>query len=445
MSTVSDKGSVSGANPTWMAFDQLDTLVRVTTVHGWVYLAILFAVGAGSIAFAFLYQVPTKVNGEGLLLTERDALVRVRARATGRLAALGARLGDSVDAGAVIGRIAQEELEDRIQETKERLADLTRQDRELTRFEEMERESKDAAITRVKEAVLNARRDGLDKLRLSGRAVDGANRLRADRLLGDLELLEAREKLYDVRDDLNKGESRLAELELERVTAENARKRAQLERRLKIDELETRLELDRGKLERTSRVVSPARGQVAQVLATTGGLVQEGAPVVLLHAPRSGRGADDPGPAYDAIVFVSAGDGKKIEAGHPVEVVPSTVKREEHGFIRGRVVAIAELPATKLAMEAALEHPELVDAFLKRYAPGVVLRVQIKLDEQGDPAIGARGPRRSGRLNPFRWSSSSGPAQPLKTGTMCQAAIVVERRPLIRLILPWTRKLVGAD
>lgn len=440
MNTIPGEKPVSGANPAWTAFDQLDTLVRVTTVQGWVYLAVIFAVGAGAIAFSFLYQVPTKVNGEGLLLTERDALVRVRARATGRLASLEVRLGDWVDAGDLIGRIAQEELEDRIHEAEARRADLVRQDRELFAFEESERETKEAAIARVKETVLEARRDGQDKLRLSGKAVSGANRLRSDRLLGDLELLETREKYYDVRDDLNKGRSRLAELDLDRVTAENARKRARLERKLKIGEVETRLALDREKLERTSKVLSPARGQVTQVLSTPGGLVQEGAPVVLLHAPRSGRGADDPGPPYDAIVFVAAGEGKKIGEGDPVEVVPSTVKREEHGFIRGRVVAIAELPATKLAMEAALEHPELVEAFLKRYAPGVVLRVQVKLDEQGTAAGG-----RTGRQNPYRWSSSSGPAQRLKTGTMCQAAIVVERRPLIQLILPWARKLVGAD
>ncbi len=108
--------------------------------------------------------------------------------------------------------------------------------------------------------------------------------------------------------------------------------------------------------------------------------------------PRPTRGADDAGPAYDAIVFVSAGEGKRIEADDPVEVVPATVKREEHGFIRGHVVDIAELPATKLAMEAALEHPELVDAFFKRYAPGVVLRVQIKLDEAGGGASAAGSP-----------------------------------------------------
>jgi hypothetical protein len=96
-------------------------------------------------------------------------------------------------------------------------------------------------------------------------------------------------------------------------------------------------------------------------------------------------------------------------------------------------VDVSELPATKLAMEAALEHPELVDAFLKRYAPGVLLRVHIRL-EPGDPE----------RRNPFRWSSSNGPDQPLKTGTMCQAAIVVKRKRLIQLILPWTKELVGA-
>ncbi len=49
-------------------------------------------------------------------------------------------------------------------------------------------------------------------------------------------------------------------------------------------------------------------------------------------------------------------------------MTPATVKREEHGFIQGEVVAISELPATKLAIEAALQHSELADLFLKRYS-----------------------------------------------------------------------------
>ena len=62
-----------------------------------------------------------------------------------------------------------------------------------------------------------------------------------------------------------------------------------------------------------------------------------------------------------------------------VEVTPATVKCAEYGFIHGDVVSVSELPATRLAMETALQHPDLVDTFLKRYAPGVLLRVHVKL------------------------------------------------------------------
>ena len=260
-----------------------------------------------------------------------------------------------------------------------------------------------------------------------------------------MELLESREKLYVIKDDLNKGQSRLAELDLEATTTDYARKRAQLERRLKITQLETKLALDHEKLRRTSRIISKVHGQVADVLSARGELVHEGAPVVLLHSPRSDRGIDEAGPPYDSILFVPAADGKKIGLGDDVEVSPTTVKREEHGFIKGKVVAISELPATRLAMEATLEHPQLVDAFLRRYAPGVLLRVDVKLNEKGNTTGASVEPATARSRQPFRMVVVIGAAQPLKTGTMCQAAIVVEKRKLISLILPWTKKVVGAE
>src|SRR5580693_4968177 len=85
------------------SFDQLDTLVRVTTIHAWIGLATLFAVCASSVAFAVFYQVPTKVNGEGILLIDKDSLSQVRAQAMGRLTALHVRLGDQVKPGDLIG------------------------------------------------------------------------------------------------------------------------------------------------------------------------------------------------------------------------------------------------------------------------------------------------------------------------------------------------------
>jgi HlyD family secretion protein len=428
-----------------MAFDQLDRLVRVTTIHGWVYLATLFAVCASAVTFSILYRVPTKVLGEGILLIDRDTLSQVRARGTGRLVKLGVKVGDLVKPADVIGEISQDELNDAIHEAESKLADAVRENQELTAFEEKERTTQTEAIDRVKRSIRLAESTSRDKLRIADRVVLSADRLRAQSYLGDIELLESREKLYVIRDDLNKGQSRLAELELEGITAENLRRRAELERALKIRQLKTKLALDREKLDRTSRIISRVHGRVAQVLSARGELVHEGSPVILLHAPKQDPGADDDGPPYESIIFVPAGEGKKIELGDPVEVSPATVKREEHGFIKGKVVAISELPATKLAMEAALEHPELVDTFIKRYAPGVLLRVHVKLDEADAKPASRSGQPTADRLNHFRWSSSSGHSQPLKTGTMCQAAIVVEKRTLISLILPWTKTVVGTD
>ena len=427
------------------SFDQLDRLVRVTTIKGWVYLTTLFVVCAAAVTFAVLYQVPTKVNGEGILLIDRDTLSQVRARATGRLVSLRVKLGDLVVPGVLIGEISQNELEDAINEAQAKLKDVEHEDEELTRHEQQERETQAESIERVRRAIHEAQATSRVKLKIAESIAVGDDRLRAQKYLSDVELLESREKLYLIKDDLNKGKSRLAELDLEATKGEIARHRAQLERRLKIQQLKTRLDLDRTKLIRTSRIVSEFHGRVVQVLSAHGELVREGSPVVLLHGPKSDRRTDDDAESYESIIFVPAGEGKKINVGDPVEVSPATVKREEHGFIRGRVVAIWEMPATKLAMEAALEHPELAEAFLKRYAPGVLLRVHVKLEEKGDSSSARASGSLSNRGNRYRWSSSSGDSQPLKTGTMCQAAVVVDQRRLIKLILPWTKTAVGSD
>jgi HlyD family secretion protein len=429
--------------PSRLSFDQLDTLVRVTTVQSWVYLGTLFCVCLSVVVFAVVYQVPTKVTGEGILLIDSDALALVRSQATGRLVKLSVGLGAEVKPESVVGTVSQDDQIDTINEAKAKLEELKSEDKELTDFEQIEKRTHEAAMARASEATRDALVNSGDALRIADKIVVSAEHLRLQHLLGDLEMLTAREKLYAIQRDLKNSHTRLAELELDRAKAKYARGRAQIDRRLKIKQLETKLALDAKKLERTSRVVSKTGGRVADVLVSPGELVREGAPILLLHSPVSEAGHSDGAEPHDAVVFVPAGEGKKIEVGDLVQVSPATVKREEHGFIKGRVVAVSVLPATKLAMEAALAHPELVESFLQRHAPGVVLRVLVRLDRiDGSTVVRApeHGPEPK---NLFKWSSSSGILQPLKTGTMCQAAIVVERRRLISLLLPWVKTQMG--
>jgi HlyD family secretion protein len=424
--------------------EQLDSLVRVTTVHAWISLGTLFAIVCGAAIFAVLYRVPKKVIGEGILLIKQDRLTQIRALGTGRIERLGVTLGEEVHPGYEIGRIFQEDLLDVIHETKARLAELKKEDNLLTEFEGKEKKTQEQAIARLRESIDRTIDNSIEGLGVALKIVDGSHRLRLISQLSNLDYLKDLQQKYSIQNDLNNGRSKRAEVDLTWLTSENQRQRAKLQRQLEISKLQTKLTLDSEKLDRTSRIVSHATGTVTQILSAPDEFVREGAPVVLLSSPKVKLpGTDDVDVAYESIVFVPAGEGKKIDRKNFVEVMPATVKREEHGFIRGEVVAVSELPATRLAMEASLQHPDLVETFLKRYAPGVLLRVHVKLDEDGSAAP-SDGQSNSPKRNGYRWSSSSGSLQPLKTGTMCEAAIVVEQQRLITLVIPWLKKILEA-
>ena len=78
--------------------------------------------------------------------------------------------------------------------------------------------------TDVKRATGQEQKSSQEKLKIAEHLVEGTDRLRMKYSLSDQELLEAREKKYRIENDVNKGNTRLAELELEGTKAENARR-----------------------------------------------------------------------------------------------------------------------------------------------------------------------------------------------------------------------------
>ena len=343
------------------------------------------------------------------MLIQRDRLAQIRALGTGRLKNLSVGLGKPVVPDQLIGEIFQDDLEDAINETTRRLAQVKDEHLRLTQFENDERRTQQLAIARLKASIDRTIANSTEGLEVAKKIVDGSVRLRNTINLSNLEYFKDLQQKYSIQNDLNTGRSRLAELELTRLTSENQRERARLQRELEINRLETKLDLDRKKLGRTSQIVSHTHGTVTQILTAADEFVREGAPVVLLSTPRElAPGTDDLSERYEAILFVPAGEGKKINVKDFVEVMPATIKREEYGFLHGKVVAVSELPATRLAMEAALQHPDLVDAFLKKYAPGVLLRVYVRLDELAPQDYEARKAKQGWNGNCYQVVDLSG-------------------------------------
>ena len=68
----------------------------------------------------------------------------------------------------------------------------------------------------------------------------------------------------------------------------------------------------------------------------------------------------------EVILYVSAGTGKRVEEGMDVYISPSTVKREEHGSMKGIVTFVSEVPTGESAMMAVLKDKQMVDKFIQQ-------------------------------------------------------------------------------
>jgi len=421
------------------AFEQLNVAARVVPLNNWFLLAAAFLTLGAFGAFSFWYQVPLKVEGHGILLAKHslgsESLLQVTAPATGRLRKVAVTIGSAVHVGDVLAEIDQKELGDEVAVAAAELARLREEDARMTQLDLDEARSKAEAERQLERALLRSLELDRSRLATHRRIVAGDQSLKARRMVSDADALKSQSSADEVESRIAADEARLHEIAYTRVSDDTTLRRASLKRKLAVREAETRLALLRGRFERDTRIVSPYAGKVVDLLITAHAPVQMGTTAALLRPVDSAPGA------LETIIFVPAGLGKKIRVGDSVEVAPDTVRRQEHGFIRGEIRSISEMPCTDQSMLAELKNPALVSSFIEKYRGQVLLTIHGALREV--PAVATD--RSHAQLNRLAWSSSSGASQPVSSGTLCAASIVVERRPLIALAMPWFKGLIGID
>jgi HlyD family secretion protein len=419
------------------AFEQLNVAARVVPLRNWFYIAAAFLTLGAFGAFSLWCQVPLKVEGRGILLARSargsDALLQVTAPATGRIRKVAVTVGSAMHTGDVLAEIDQKELGDEVAAATAELARLREEDARMTQLDLEEARSKSDAENQLERALTRSLELDRSRLATHRRIVLGDQTLKARRMVSDSDALKSQAEADQVESAVASAEARLHEIAYDRVLDETTRRRASLKRKLAVREAETRLGLLSARFERDTRIVSPYAGTVVDLSITAHSPVQMGTIAALLRPVETERGA------LEAIVFVPAGLGKKIRVGDPVEVAPDTIRRQEHGFIRGEIRSVSEMPCTDQSMLAELKNPTLVSSFIEMYRGQVLLTIHGALRE----AVAAPGAR--ARLNRLDWSSSSGAYQRVSSGTLCTASIVVERRPLISLAMPWFKGLLGLD
>lgn len=401
--------------------EQLDQLVGITRPFDWV-AAMAMALGlVVLLAWGVLGKIPTRVEGEGILLASGGRVVDAVSAVAGRLASLDVAVGDEVEPDQVIAHVGQTEIEQRLAQAREVLHEREREHAELAAMIAREIETKLANYA-AQEAGLNE-------------AIAAADQ-RATYLTADIAKLEpavsngfvTRKTVEDRRVDLNAAKLRMVDaqndilkLKAQRLDLQSQRERDRMQSEFKVNDAKRLVEQLSAELERGSRILSPAEGRVVEIKVSTGSVLAVGTPVIEIETS---------GQTLEATIYMPPDRGKDIRPGMEVHVEPTMIAREEFGAIIGRVVAISEFPVTPQGMAADLHNDTLVKRFSDGGAP---YAAKVRLEP--DPST----------VSGYRWSSGKGPPVRLSAGTLTRAEVTTREQAPIGLVIPSIKRLSGVE
>jgi HlyD family secretion protein len=400
--------------------DQLDVLMKVTSAKAWIALVALCGLVLTSVLWGIFGNVPTSVSGSCILIRPGGTL-EVVAPSVGRVVDISVEAGDIVREGQIIARIDRNEASGQIRSGEAKLRELRAQE------------------ARLKAVIGRGEREQQQYLRESAANLQSRIRSTQERVAAIEGRARTQEKLLE--QGLITGQTLLAT----RMDAAAARQEI-LERQNDITQLAVRQTENRKQVEgelgniaiqiseaqralagmlrnsdEASLVYSPYRGRVIEIRVGDGEVANAGTPILTIE--QTGPSVDD----LEVVIYLSPQDGKKVKPHMNVQVSPSTVKREEFGFLLGKVRTVAEFPSTVQGMMRVLKNEQLVNQLSAQTSPITALADLTPSSET---------------VSRYRWSSPEGPPTRVESGTLCSATVTLKNDRPITLVVPLFRGLL---
>lgn len=398
--------------------DQLDQIMRVTTPRSWLALAGSLLMLCVAVLWGFEGSVPSTVSGEGAIV-RRGGVLNVVTRGAGLVTSMDVETGEHVRANQVVARIAQPALLEKLKLARNALAEAHRRQQEFAVLHQNEATLKIEAATRQEATDEEQIKDLEAQAKLANEQIPVEEELLAKGLVTKQQTIAARQKLAAIQGQISSLRAQIKQLHAQSFSYQSQPAEADADLRARIFELQNNLAQMEKEWELSSSVVTPYAGQILELKAYPGSTVEQGTPIVSIQPDTKD---------LEVLVYVPSLRAKEIKSGVEAQVSPSTVKREEFGYIRGTVTHVAEFPATRAALMRNFENEALVNALA---SSGPVTELTIELSANPDTASG------------FLWSSSKGPTLIVSSGTLCSAQIVTRRQRPITLLLPYIKERFG--
>lgn len=400
--------------------ERLDTVFVAASPGYWIAFLALALLVAAAVAWSLIGRLPTRVAGDGILLSARGEVFSAPARGPGSLVEFRVQPGERVAAGQILAVIDQGLTVRRRDAEAATLAQMRVRHADLVAEESDQSNRRAEIIVAQKQALVEQLARTRDRL-LAVRTQAADQRALMQRGF------TTRARVLDIEREVSELTERIDGLEQKSLslTADEMQRRA--EWRLKLLDHENDIKRQQDKLQtvemelRTnSAVEAPVDGIVTELAASLGDVIAAGAPVV-----RIVQQADQ----LDALVFLPPLKAKQVRPGMIVQVEPGVAKKEEFGAVLGRVRTVSDLPASREALAAMLHNEELVRLFMKE-GPPVIVRADLETSAE--------------TVSGLRWAGGHGPDFRIEPGTLSRMTVSVREQAPASLVLPFLRSLIGA-
>ena len=401
---------------------RLDYMIRITSPYLWVMMAGIYLLLIGVIIWSFYGTVHTYVRGQGILLAGGGNLYNaVAPQSQGHLKNFVVMTGDRVKKDQVIAYIDQPDQSEQIRVQQAHLNDLIgnyNQQLATAKQQIAQHQQNINAQNSVLRDIIATEQKNLASIQefLKIQQVSYQRGLDTkERLVGTLQ------QFYQSQQSIDNSRQRITQNAIDQAAYVDQWRQRLHDLNLNIENEKYKLRDLRVQFKIGDAIKSPVDGIVVDLQASIGTELHEGDPVASISSVAS---------ELDAMLYVSPTDGKRVESNMQALVSPGTVKKEEYGSIRGKVISVSRFPVSQQSMQAMLQNPKLIEMFSATGAP-IAVRVSLKKD--------------AATFSGFNWTSSQGPKQSVTPGTLVTAEITVQKTRPVTLVIPAFKKLMGIE
>lgn len=400
--------------------EQLDQAIHVTPPRAWIALSALGLVLGAVLVWSVFGTLPSSLNGQGLLI-RKGGTFNIVTQGAGVVESFGPFLpGEKIKKGQVLGRVAQPGL------TQQRAAALA----ELQRVESEQQAVRTELATEqplqnqyaqqqveVQQNLIRSREALIESLRAKLVQMES---LLVDGLITRQRVEDTKQAIIAAQAEIGQARSTLSNLDVQSIDHEGRRAQRLRQQTAAVSTARNRLQDLNLQLELASQIVSPHDGAVVETAVFVGDTVTQNQPVLSVESHEG---------VLSVVIYIPpGGEAKRIRTGMPVQLSPSTARKERFGYLLGKVTSVSHFPSTEQAMQALMNNAGLVRE-LTRTGPPIAVTVELLRDP--------------GTRSGYQWSSQAGATVELSSGTLTAATFTLETQRPISLLIPLLKQTVG--